>query len=96
MNSQSNILTLRKEKREFQDSIYNYELSAENTDDFKKSTCYGISIELICNGGKTTCFKKQKFKNEEKATEFFNMIVENLVTPLNLPYVIKDEILNYI
>ena len=96
MNSQSNIVTLRKEKREFADLSYCYELSTENTEDFKKSNCFCISIELRCNGSKTTCFKKQKFKCEEKANEFFDMIVENLVTPLNLPYVIADEILNYI
>ena len=32
------------------------------------------------------------FASEEKATAFFEKIVDNLATPINLPYIIEDEL----
>ena len=54
---------------------------------------YSIQIDMIdSSGNKTTSEIRDIFSNREKADAFFNKLVENLATPLNLRYVLEDEI----
>lgn len=53
---------------------------------------YSIRIEFEASSGKTSQHELTNvFANEDKANSFFNRLVENLATPLNLPYVFEDE-----
>ena len=48
---------------------------------------------LICSNGKVRKSEaKDVFSSKRKAIEFFDKIVRNLATPIDLKYVIEDEI----
>lgn len=54
---------------------------------------YSIKIELEASRGKISQHELSNvFANESKAIYFFDKLVENLATPLNLPYVFEDEL----
>ncbi len=53
---------------------------------------YSVRIELITEDGELTSNEaKDVFADVGKALVFYGMLVENLVTPLNLPYILEDE-----
>ena len=53
---------------------------------------YSISAEMIINGIRTFYRTGDLFTCEKKARSFFDKITEKLATPLNMPYVIEDEL----
>ena len=54
---------------------------------------YSIRIEMTdFSGNKTSAEICDVFSNKEKADIFFNKLVRNLATPINLVYVLEDEI----
>lgn len=54
---------------------------------------YSIRIELTDASGETShCEVSNVFANETKALNFFCGLVDNLATPMNLPYVIEDAL----
>ena len=53
---------------------------------------YSVRIELITEEGEHTSNEaKDVFADIGKALVFYDMLVDNLVTPLNLPYILEDE-----
>jgi hypothetical protein len=76
------------------ESEYRYFLikrKSENVSSFRLPL-YSIRIELEASSGKTSRHELTNvFASESKANSFFDKLVKNLATPLNLPYVFEDE-----
>ena len=54
---------------------------------------YSIKVEMTDNCEKTTsALIPSVFSSREKADLFFDKLVRNLATPIDLPYVFEDEI----
>ena len=54
---------------------------------------YSISVEMTDeNGNETNATIGDVFSDVGKAIIFYDRIVRHLVTPLNLPYILEDEI----
>ena len=55
---------------------------------------YSISIDMRTSDGKETAARTgDVFSDLGKATVFYERLVENLATPINLAYVLEDEIM---
>ena len=53
---------------------------------------YSISIEMTDEEGKkTNAHSPDLFADVGKALVFFRKLVDNLATPINLPYILEDE-----
>ena len=53
---------------------------------------YSVAIEMTDNEGKkTNAHSPDLFADVGKALVFFRKLVDNLATPLNLPYILEDE-----
>ena len=54
---------------------------------------YSISVEFVDREGvRGFAEAKEFFADKRKAMEFYNRLVSGLATPLNLPYIIEDEL----
>ncbi len=84
-----------KETREADGIIYTYTLMLH--EDIKLSTIgiplYSISVEMtvLANGVTTSATTKELFADEDKARAFFDKLVRNLATPIDLAYILEDE-----
>lgn len=59
-----------------------------------KMPLYSISIKLISESGEVTeAETKEIFADLGKAFSFYQKLVRNLATPIDLPYIVEDEIL---
>ena len=57
-----------------------------------KITLYSIKIEMKNSDGNFSFYELNNvFANEVKARCFFDKLVSNLATPINLPFVFDDE-----
>jgi len=71
-------------------NLYSYELTARESG---KITLYSIKITLKTAFGEITeRVAENIFDNEEDAVAFYEMLIKNLATPLNLPYIVEDEL----
>lgn len=53
---------------------------------------YAISVKMTQeNGETTTAGTKEVFADPGKAIVFFEKLVNNLATPIDLPYIVEDE-----
>jgi hypothetical protein len=53
---------------------------------------YSIAIDMTDeNGKKTNAHSPDLFADVGKALVFFRKLIDNLATPLNLPYILEDE-----
>ena len=86
--------TIRTERREEDGIGYKYELI------MRESTCvasygiplYSVSVEMTQSDGKTTnAHTSDVFADAGKAIDFFEKLVDNLATPVDLPYIVEDE-----
>ena len=95
MNKQINDKIIRKEKIESDGYCYIYELSerrGHRMADFGVKL-YSITVSMTDSNGKVRKSEaKDVFSSKRKAIEFFDKIVRNLATPIDLKYVIEDEI----
>ena len=85
---------IKTETREVEGAVYHYSLimSESNKVASYKLPLYSIEIEMTdCEGHKTNARTKDLFADVGKALSFFKKLSENLATPLNLPYIIEDE-----
>lgn len=82
-------VTVMTEKRELDGNIYQYRLLSRKD---KEEEYYSISAEMICGGEETSSMVYDVFRSFDKARAFFARIVAYLATPINLPYVVEDEI----
>lgn len=84
-------------RREFieQDGIeYRYELEMrERQRGSFNLPLYSISVEMILDDGSTTYAETNEiFSDVGKAIAFFDRMIKNLATPIDLGYVVEDEI----
>lgn len=85
---------IKSETREADGAIYRYSLvmSESNKVASYKLPLYSIEIEMTDpEGQKTSARTRELFADVGKALSFFKKLSENLATPLNLPYIIEDE-----
>jgi hypothetical protein len=86
---------IRREERRDEGYLYTYELTG------REGSCvatwglplYSIRITLTDpSGGCREANARDVFSNIEKSKAFFDKLVNNLATPIDLIYVIEDEI----
>lgn len=85
---------IRSEVRERDGALYKYELIMKESDRVAsyKIALYSINVEFMgSDGTQTEAVAKEIFADVGKAIVFFERLVENLVTPIDLPYVVEDE-----
>lgn len=86
---------VKSEERNSEGRHYKYELimrEGKQTHDWRLSL-FSIRISMTDTDGKYSQKEaKDLFINRERALEFFDKLVKNLATPLNLGYVVEDEI----
>ena len=85
---------IRIEVRETEGRLYKYELiMTESNKPNYRLPLYSVAIEYMDEDGSSTSAKaKEIFADVGKAIIFFERLVENLATPLNLAYVVEDEL----
>ena len=73
---------------------YKYELrenTSENVISYRMPL-YSIKIEMTdANGRQTDAMVNDVFSDIGKALVFYSKLVDNLATPINLPYIFEDE-----
>ena len=85
---------IRKEIREADGAKYCYTLvmSESNKVASYMLPLYSIEIEMTDKNGRVTRARtRDLFADVGKAISFFKKLYENLATPLNLPYILEDE-----
>ena len=85
---------IRSEVREADGAKYCYTLlmSESNKVASFKIPLYSIKIEMTdADGNNTSARTCDLFADVGKALSFFKKLYENLATPLNLPYILEDE-----
>ena len=87
--------TIRKEERRADGYFYSYELierKGRNMADFGMRL-YSIRVNMTDDSGNVRMGEaKDVFSSKRKAYEFFDRIVDNLATPIDLKYIVEDEI----
>lgn len=95
MNKQTNDKLIREENRECDGYAYSYKLierKGRRMADFGMRL-YSINVSMTDAKGVTkTGEARDVFSSKRKALEFFDKIVRNLATPIDLKYVVEDEI----
>ena len=88
---------LRKEERSDEEYSYSYELLMRegNTLSDWKLPLYSIKVAMTdSNGNRRHASARDLYSCKEKALAFFDKIVRNLATPIDLNYIIEDEMTN--
>lgn len=86
--------TVRKDIRKTCGNEYKYELIIHKSE---MPPLYSIKIELTMKNGKHTKAETHELPLDEKdAISFFEKLVDNLATPINLPYIIDDELKEHV
>ena len=85
---------IKNEKFELDGASYSYSLimtESKNVASYKLAL-YSIEIEMTDKDGKKTNARAHDlFADVGKALVFFRKLVENAATPMNLPYILEDE-----
>ena len=87
--------TIRQEAREKDGNEYLYELSMLESSMVASYglPLYSINVQLTMHSGeKTAATVKEKFADAGQAICFFERLVDNLATPIDLPYIVEDEL----
>ena len=86
--------TVRTEKRENDGIDYTYRLimtESANVASYK-IPLYSISVNMVMSdGSETDASTRDLFADAGKAIDFFEKLVDNLATPIDLPYIVEDE-----
>ena len=85
---------IKREIREADGAKYSYSLvvSESNKVASYKLPLYSIEIEMTDQDGNVTNARtRELFADVGKAISFFRKLCDNLATPLNLPYILEDE-----
>lgn len=87
---------IRREERHDDNNQYLYELlmrKGSNVADYKLPL-YSIRVYMKdADGNGSTADARDAFSDSKKAISFFEKIVKNLATPLDLAYIVEDELL---
>ena len=82
-------------KHDDENNAYHYELIMKEGMGVAswKIPLYSIRINMTDSGGRDTCADtKDIFADAGKAILFYEKLVKNLATPIDLAYIIEDEI----
>ncbi len=85
---------VRVERAEADGLLYEYRLLVKESTKLASYglPLYSISIEMTDESGVKSSFTlSEAFVEAEKAFHFFDKLVENLATPIDLPYVFEDD-----
>lgn len=90
----SKLTLIRRECVVNEGLLYKYELQMkERLRGVNVSHLYLISIELMLDDGSTTYAETgEVFADAGKAIAFFDRLVKNLATPIDLAYILEDDI----
>ena len=87
-------IILRKDERFDGGDRYTYLLLMRESD-FVASfgiTIYSVRVEMLREDGMSSAAEiKDVFANLDKANRFVDKLARNLATPIDLPYVLEDE-----
>ena len=95
MNKELYERVIKNEEREADGYFYSYELLERRGKNIANFGLHLYSIRVKMSGGDTPIKigeAKDIFSSKRKALDFFERIVDNLATPIDLKYVIEDEI----
>lgn len=85
---------IRREDREESGNKYSYELTIREADEVAafRLALYSIKISMTdAEGNEREANARDVFSNGDKARIFFDKIVRNLATPIDLVYILEDE-----
>ena len=85
---------IKNELREIDGATYSYSLIMKESKNVAsyRLPLYSIEIEMTDKDGNVTNARaRELFADVGKAISFFRKLCENLATPLNLPYILEDE-----
>ena len=85
---------IKNELREIDGATYSYSLIMKESKNVAsyRLPLYSIEIEMTdIDGNNTSARTCELFADVGKAISFFKKLYENLATPLNLPYILEDE-----
>ncbi len=85
---------LRKEERTVDNNSYSYELIMREGSSTAcwKVPLYSIRVNMKDESGVyRSADAKDIFSDQKKAVSFFEKIVRNLATPIDLAYIVEDE-----
>ena len=94
LNQKSGYNVIRREERIDEENRYLYELIMRRGDSVAcwRMPLYSIRVNMTdAHGNEGTADAKDIFSDEDKALSFFEKLVRNLATPIDLPYVLEDE-----
>ncbi len=86
---------IREETRETEDGVYTYTLLAKTGISVASYglTLYSVIIQMTDSSGhRTEARLDDIFSDSDKAYKFFNKLIKNLATPIDLPYILEDEL----
>jgi hypothetical protein len=94
MNKSINKRLLRQDVRTSDGATYEYELTVATSTRVAsyKIPLYSVKVRLTLDGKVTEASLDDAFADVGKATVLYEMLVKNLVTPIDLPYVLEDRI----
>lgn len=96
MKAKTQTETVRVREAEADGAHYHYELIMKKSKRVAsyRLPLYSISVRMTDKDGKETKAElNDVFSDIGKAIVFFQKIVDNLVTPIDLPYIFEDQIL---
>ena len=94
MNKANLGVVVKNESVTSEGAVYTYKLIMNESNKVAsyRLPLYSISIEMIDEEGKkTNANSPDLFADVGKALVFFRRLVDNLATPINLPYILEDE-----
>lgn len=86
---------IRAEERRDEGRIYEYSLKVRVSEEVAsyRLPLYSLCIDLTDEYGvKTSSAVENAFVDLDAASSFFDILVENLATPIDLPYILEDEL----
>ena len=86
---------IKHEIRECEGNSYTYSLIVNESNAVAsfRLPLYSVEIEMTdAEGKKTSARTHDLFADVGKALVFYRKLVDNLATPLNLPYILEDEL----
>ena len=95
MNQKTLGKLIKQEDRLKDGYIYSYQLTmreGRSTVDWRMPL-YSIKVDMTdLEGNTTTADAKDIFSSMDKAIQLFDKIVRNLATPIDLAYIVEDEL----
>ena len=85
---------LRAEERTSGEARYHYRLTKRESEQVASFglPLYSVSVQMVAPDGATEATARDCFSDEAKACGFFDKLVNHLATPIDLPYILEDEI----